>query len=45
VLADVLGGLEATARELASVADDRGVAGAACVRAYDSLTVDRDFVP
>ena len=38
VLADVLGGLEGAARELAAIADERGTAGAACVRSYESLT-------
>ena len=38
VLADVLGRLEEAGRELASVADARGTAGAACQRAYQWLT-------
>lgn len=37
VLADVLGRLEAAGRELAAVADARGVAGQACERAYGVL--------
>lgn len=37
VLADVLGRLEAAGRELAAVADARGVAGQACERAYGAL--------
>lgn len=37
VLADVLGRLEAAGRQLAEVADARGLAGASCERAYDSL--------
>lgn len=37
LLADVLGRLEEAGRELAAVADARGVAGAACERAYDAL--------
>jgi hypothetical protein len=36
--ADVLGGLADAARELASAADERGTAGAACVRSFDTLT-------
>ena len=38
VLADVLGGLESAARELAAIADERGTAGAACERTYHALT-------
>ncbi len=37
LLADVLGRLEAAGRELAAVADARGVAGQACERAYGAL--------
>lgn len=37
VLADVLGRLEAAGRELAEVADARGMAGAACQQAYGAL--------
>ena len=39
VLADVLGRLESAGRELAAVADERGVAGSACERAFDALSV------
>jgi hypothetical protein len=38
VFADVLGRLDEAGRQLASIADERGVAGATCERAYDSLT-------
>jgi len=38
VLADMLGRLEVAGRQLAAIADERGIAGAACQRAYDSLT-------
>ena len=37
VLADVLGRLEAAGRELAATADERGIAGAACEAAFDSM--------
>jgi hypothetical protein len=37
MLADVLARVEAAGRELASIADARGTAGAACERAYDAL--------
>ncbi len=37
VLADLLGRLEAAGRELAAVADARGVAGTACEQAYDAV--------
>lgn len=37
LLADVLGRLEAAGRQLAEVADARGLAGASCERAYDAL--------
>jgi hypothetical protein len=36
--ADVLGGLADAARALASAADERGAAGAACARSFDTLT-------
>jgi hypothetical protein len=39
VLADVLGRADERAGVLAGIADQRGVAGAACERAYDALTV------
>lgn len=38
VLADVLGRCSARVRLLAAVADERGAAGEACVRAYEALT-------
>lgn len=38
LLADVFGRLESAGRELAAVAQQRGIAGDACVRAHDSLT-------
>jgi hypothetical protein len=38
LLADVRSRIDAAAGELAAVATARGVAGAACVRAYESLT-------
>lgn len=37
LLADVLRRIDTAAGELAAVADQRGVAGAACVAAYDAL--------
>jgi hypothetical protein len=37
MLADVLARVEAAGRELAAIADARGMAGAACERAYDAL--------
>jgi hypothetical protein len=42
VLADVLGRLEEAGRRLAATADERGIAGAACERSYDSLTHERN---
>jgi hypothetical protein len=39
LLADVLGRLEEAGRELALTADERGAAGAACQRLYNSLSV------
>ena len=41
VLADMLGRAVAEAVELARIADERGTAGAACERAYRSLTDDQ----
>lgn len=38
VLADVLGSAEKRLRELAALADERAVAGNACVRSYEALT-------
>jgi len=38
VLTELLGAAETRLRELARIADERGAAGAACVRAYESLT-------
>lgn len=38
VLADVLGRADERAGILAGIADERGIAGAACERAYDALT-------
>lgn len=38
VLADVLSRADIRAGVLASIADERGIAGAACERAYDALT-------
>lgn len=38
VLADMLGRLDAAGRQLAAVADERGIAGRACERAYEALT-------
>ena len=38
VLADLLADVEQRGREMARIADERGAAGAACQRAYESLT-------
>ena len=38
VLADMLGRLDQAGRELAAIADERGIAGQACERAYRALT-------
>jgi hypothetical protein len=38
LLADMLGRLDSAGRELAAIADERGIAGQACERAYKSLT-------
>lgn len=38
VLSELLGAADARLRELARIADERGAAGEACVRAYESLT-------
>lgn len=40
VLADVLGRLGEAGQHLAALADERGIAGSACERAYSSLTKD-----
>ncbi|KVE37343.1 DUF2514 family protein [Burkholderia sp. BDU5] len=40
LLADVLGRVDARAGELATIADERGVAGQQCERSYDALTGD-----
>lgn len=38
VLTELLGAADARLRDLARIADERGAAGAACVRAYNGLT-------
>ncbi|KVD31066.1 DUF2514 family protein [Burkholderia ubonensis] len=38
LLADVLGRADARAGELATIADERGIAGQQCERSYDALT-------
>ena len=38
LLADMLGRMDAAGRELAAIADERGIAGATCERAYKALT-------
>ncbi|KVP28876.1 hypothetical protein WJ85_31890 [Burkholderia ubonensis] len=40
LLADVLGQADARAGELATIADERGIAGQQCERSYDALTSD-----
>ncbi|KWI07882.1 DUF2514 family protein [Burkholderia ubonensis] len=40
LLADVLGRADARAGELATIADERGIAGQQCERSYDALTSD-----
>ncbi|RQR48906.1 DUF2514 family protein [Burkholderia sp. Bp9126] len=40
LLADVLGRSDARAGELATIADERGIAGQQCERSYDALTGD-----
>ncbi|KWA72800.1 hypothetical protein WL30_11395 [Burkholderia ubonensis] len=43
LLADVLGRADARAGDLATIADERGVAGQQCERSYDALTSDAQF--
>lgn len=41
VLADVQRRIDAAAGQFAALADERGIAGSACVSAYDALTTDK----
>ncbi|KWE95600.1 hypothetical protein WL80_07285 [Burkholderia ubonensis] len=45
LLADVLGRADARAGELATIADERGIAGQQCERSYDALTSDAQADP